>query len=77
MVLRHPHSLNPMAAHTIDQWFGHEKLQAEVEVDEPRFEPEKGRDPGLISTNADPGPCKPRRSSMLKKTTDGQLVQHS
>ena len=29
-------------------------VKAEVEVDEPRFELEKGRDPGLSSINADP-----------------------
>jgi len=51
MVLRHPHSLNPLAAHTIDQWFGHEALQA---VEEPGFKPDPAREPALISIDADP-----------------------
>ena len=51
MVLRHPHSLNPLTAHTIDQWFGHEALQA---VEEPGFKPDPAREPALISIDADP-----------------------
>ena len=54
MVLRHPHSLNPMAAHTIDQWMGHEALQALVQEQEPGFKPDPEREPGLVSINADP-----------------------
>ena len=54
MVLRHPHSLNPLAAHTIDQWLGHEALQAVATEQQPGFKPDPNREPALISINADP-----------------------
>ena len=40
-----------MAAHTIDQWMGHEALQA---VEEPGFKPDPTREPALIAIDADP-----------------------
>ena len=45
MVLRHPHSLNPLKAHTIDQWLGHEALQAVATEQQPGFKPDPNREP--------------------------------
>mgnify|MGYP000138477756 CR=1 FL=1 len=71
MVLRHPHSLNPMAAHTIDQWFGHEAQQAQVQEEVPDFVPDPDRDPGIIRINADPRTLRTQEFETYDKGDDG------
>ena len=71
MVLRHPNSLNPLAAHTIDQWFGHEAQQAQVQEEVPDFVPDPDRDPGLVRINADPRTLTTQEFETYDKGDDG------
>ena len=47
-VLRHPNSLNPLAAHTIDQWMGNDALH------NPAWTPDPEKEPAVYGIDTDP-----------------------